>query len=117
MEDILFTDSNHQLKVAFQKRNKDELVLKDFDQVMLVTDETEGCLQKKSNQRKLSIPHSVSLIDIDGDCLSDLFLTVVDLQTGKTYFEIYLRREKTETSSYDSEEETAPEVPQNQTQT
>jgi hypothetical protein len=45
---------------------------------MLVTDETEGCLQRKSNLRKLSIPHSVSLIDLDGDCLSDLFLTVVD---------------------------------------
>jgi hypothetical protein len=33
------------------------------------------------------------MIDFDGDCLSDLFVTVVDTSTGKTYYEIYLRRE------------------------
>ena len=33
------------------------------------------------------------MIDFDGDCLSDLFMTVVDTSTGKTYYEIYLRRE------------------------
>ena len=45
---------------------------------MLVLDETEGCLQKKIGKRKLSTPHSTSMIDIDGDCMSDLFLTVTD---------------------------------------
>jgi hypothetical protein len=62
---------------------------------MLVTDETEGCLQRsiQSGNRKLSIPHTAAMIDFDGDCLSDLFLTVVDIITGKTYYEIYLRRE------------------------
>jgi hypothetical protein len=47
-----------------------------------------------STQRRLSIPHTAAQIDFDGDCLSDLFLTVVDLATGKTYYEIFLRREK-----------------------
>jgi len=45
---------------------------------MLVQDETEGCLTRKTGSRKLSQPHSSSLIDFDGDCLSDLFLTVTD---------------------------------------
>jgi len=35
------------------------------------------------------------MIDLDGDCLSDLFLTVKDVSTGSYYYEIYLRREKT----------------------
>jgi len=40
------------------------------------------------------MPHSSSLIDLDGDCLSDLFLTVKDMSTGNYFYEIYLRREK-----------------------
>lgn len=39
------------------------------------------------------MPHSSSLIDFDGDCLSDLFITVTDQATNKQYYEIYLRRE------------------------
>jgi hypothetical protein len=61
---------------------------------LLVTDETEGCLVRKSGKRKLSNPHSTSLIDFDGDCMSDLFITTTDAATGKSYYEIYLRREK-----------------------
>ena len=34
------------------------------------------------------------MVDFDGDCLSDLFMTVVDQSNGKTYYEIFLRREK-----------------------
>ena len=63
---------------------------------MLSTDETEGCLLRGkglAGQRKLSIPHTVAQIDFDGDCLSDLFLTMIDTNTGRTYYEIYLRRE------------------------
>jgi hypothetical protein len=61
---------------------------------MLVKDETVGCLSKTLPKVKLSQPHSSSLIDFDGDCLSDLFLTVADISTGISYYEIYLRREK-----------------------
>lgn len=44
LEDILFTDVNHNMMVAFQKRNPEELILKDFNSALLVLDETEGCL-------------------------------------------------------------------------
>jgi hypothetical protein len=77
---------------------------KDFESALLVTDETEGCLQRsiKQGDRKLSIPHTAAQIDFDGDCLSDLFLTIVDSSTGKTYYEIFLRREK-EVNNQDDE--------------
>lgn len=61
---------------------------------MTVKDETEGCLQRKSGKRKLTTPHSSALIDFDGDCLSDLFITIIDQASGKAYYEIYIRREK-----------------------
>lgn len=84
--------SPNKLKVAFQSRNPTEFLIRDFDQSMLVTDETEGCLGRTAGtvyHRKLSTPHSVSMVDFDGDCLSDLFMTVVDSSTGKTYYEIF----------------------------
>ena len=80
--------------VAYQKRNPDELYVRDFDSSMTVLDETEGCLQRKITKKKLSTPHSTSLLDLDGDCMSDLFITVTDTSTGKSYYEIYHRREK-----------------------
>ena len=44
------------------------------------------------------------MIDLDGDCLSDLFLTVKDVSTGTYFYEIYLRREKaTLSEAVDSE--------------
>lgn len=61
---------------------------------MLVQDEMEGCMSRKIEKKKLSKPHSSSLIDFDGDCMSDLFLTINDVATGKNYYEIYIRREK-----------------------
>ena len=82
-------------------------MVKDFEKTMLVQDETEGCLQKKGGKQKLSTPHSASLVDFDGDCLSDLFLTVVDQTTGKTYYDIYLRREHELTVDELEEESTA----------
>jgi hypothetical protein len=32
------------------------------------------------------------MVDVDGDCISDLFMTVKN--GGSTYYEIYLRRER-----------------------
>jgi hypothetical protein len=76
LEDIMYTDVNKQLMVAFQLRNPHELFISDFDSSMLVTDETEGCLQRKTGKKRLSTPHSSSLIDLDGDCFNDLFVTL-----------------------------------------
>ena len=46
LEDILYNEGQapFKLKVAFQTRNPEEFVTRDFDSSLLVTDETEGCL-------------------------------------------------------------------------
>lgn len=45
LEDVMYTDAiNHQLMVAFQKRNPNEFMIKDFESSMMSLDETEGCL-------------------------------------------------------------------------
>ena len=59
-------------------------------------------MSKQLTSVQLSQPHSSSLIDLDGDCISDLFLTVKDASTGKHYYEIYLRRERLSLQSDDS---------------
>lgn len=51
------------------------------------------CITKGLSSVRLTSPHSLALIDIDGDCMSDLFLTVEDTSSGRKYFEIWLRRE------------------------
>jgi hypothetical protein len=56
-------------------------------------DGVNGGLQSQLKEPKLTNPHSVSMVDFDGDCLSDLFMTVQDEKTGKMFYEIYLRRE------------------------
>ena len=51
----------------------------------------------ENKSKRLTTPHSVALIDFDGDCMSDLFMTVQDLSTGRKFYEIYIRREYSET--------------------
>jgi len=70
---------------------------------MLVKDETEGCISRVLPKISLSKPHFSSLIDLDGDCVSDLFLTVEDISTGTHFYEIYLRRERTSISDNDKD--------------
>ena len=72
----------------------------DFTDSMLVTDETEGCMSKTLSSVELSLPHSASLIDLDGDCISDLFLTVKDTSSDKYFYEIYLRRDRSKADVY-----------------
>lgn len=41
------------------------------------------------NEDKIAIPHSNSYLDLDGDCMPDLFLTKENAN-GTVYFEIYV---------------------------
>ena len=56
----------------------------------------EGCITKQIENKRLTVPHSIGLVDFDGDCMADLFITIQDLTTGRKYYEIYLRRELSE---------------------
>lgn len=50
----------------------------------------KGCLQPESNAA-LSTPHSAAFIDLDGDCMPDLFLTK-ERADGTHFYEIYIQR-------------------------
>lgn len=58
-----------------------------FKQVPFSAFADPSCLQ--SPFFPLSEPHSAAAIDLNGDCLADLFLTVGDLE-GNTYFQVWL---------------------------
>lgn len=58
----------------------------------MVDPECNG-LNSLTKEPKLTTPHSVSMVDFDGDCLADLFMTVQDEKTGQKFWEIYIRRE------------------------
>lgn len=54
-----------------------------------------GGLESLIQKPELTTPHSISMIDFDGDCLSDLFITVQEQDNpSKKYYEIYVRREQ-----------------------
>ena len=103
LDDIMYNDANHSgsILVAFQVPSEmasdaPMFHTAPFDQALLVRDPDEGCMGKTIESKRLTVPHSIALIDFDGDCMADLFVTVQDLTTGKKFYEIYLRREITE---------------------
>jgi hypothetical protein len=65
------------------------------------------CITKGLSSPRLTSPHSAALIDIDGDCMSDLFLTVEDTSSGRKFYEIWLRRETQTTLDLTQEAPTA----------
>ena len=67
---MLYTSDNNKLTIALFKNNN--YVSHPFSDFVGSCD---GPISKMRNP-VLSQPHSVSLIDLDGDCLADLFLTL-----------------------------------------
>jgi len=75
------------LTVALGHADPARFTFEDFFKDYVVTG-NEDCLTPNTVDR-LSNPHSVSYIDLDGDCKPDLLLTRVD-ETNTPYFEVYL---------------------------
>jgi integrin alpha FG-GAP repeat containing protein 1 len=95
LEDVMYTSEDGSIKVAFQTASGSEetFVTRSFDQAIPMDKPEQDCLTRSSSSVRLTSPHSVSLIDLDGDCMSDLFLTVEDTSSGRKFYEIWLRRE------------------------
>lgn len=95
-DDVMYTDtSSNKIKIAYQAvvDGEETFVIRDFyDAIPMKTLEPD-CITKTIPNARMTSPHSMSLIDLDGDCMSDLFLTVEDSSSGKKYYEIWLRRE------------------------
>jgi len=86
IDDILFNDVDKQIKVAYQTKDGKSFVVMPFAQSMLVAEgqqSTEGCLTIDHTSKIMTSPHSTTLVDLDGDCISDLFMTVQDKKTGE----------------------------------
>lgn len=65
--------------VAFQVPQDPSLfVVKSFKDAITVKDESEGCIARQLDSKILTTPHSAAIVDFDGDCMSDLFVTVKD---------------------------------------
>ena len=62
-----------------------------FNDAIVGSDSETGCITPFSS-KALSTPHSSAMVDFDGDCMVDLFVTIQS--GGRTYYETYLRREK-----------------------
>ena len=98
IDDIIF--NNHKadaklgkLNVALYNSETHKYDIGNFREQMV--DPSCGGAKSKIVAPELTTPHSVSMIDFDGDCLSDLFMTVQEQDNpSKKYYEIYLRREQ-----------------------
>ena len=101
IDDIIFNNVNGKsgkLEVAIFNSKTGVYDVSNFKDTMV--DPTCGGVNSKVTNPSLTTPHSVSMIDFDGDCLSDLFLTIQDDDNpSKKYYEIYTRQEQKEESS------------------
>ena len=101
IDDIIYNNVNGKsgkLEVAIFNSKTGVYDVSNFKDTMV--DPTCGGVNSKVTNPSLTTPLSVSMIDFDGDCLSDLFLTIQDDDNpSKKYYEIYTRQEQKEESS------------------
>lgn len=95
IDDLIFNNADAtqggKLNVAIFNVVSGKYDISNFYDTMV--DPSCGGVKSQLSEPELTTPHSVSMVDFDGDCLSDLFMTVQDSSSSKVYYEIYLRRE------------------------
>lgn len=96
IDDILFNNQNSvtkgKLNVALFNKDSEKYDIGNFKDKLV--DSNCGGETSLVENPSLTTPHTVSMLDFDGDCLSDLFFTVQnDADPSKKYYEIYLRRD------------------------
>jgi hypothetical protein len=79
IDDIIFnnrldTSGKGKLSVAIFNTSNQAYDISNFKETMV--DPDCGGFSSQVEAPSLSTPHSVSMIDFDGDCLADLFMTV-----------------------------------------
>jgi len=100
VDDILFNNQDDgqvtrhgRLNVALFNEKTGKYDVGNFRNMMV--DQDCGGATRALESPRLTTPHSVSMPDFDGDCMSDLFLTVEDeSDPSKKFYEIYVRREQ-----------------------
>ena len=79
IDDIIFNNmeadpKNGKLNVAIYNEETNKYDVGGFRDLMV--DKNCGGAKSRIEAPELTTPHSVSMVDFDGDCLSDLFMTV-----------------------------------------
>ena len=92
-DDVASTRQNGKLNVALYNPETNKYDVGNFRELMV--DPECGGVQSMIENPELTTPHSAAMLDFDGDCMADLFLTVQDGENpSKKYYEVYLRREQ-----------------------
>ena len=92
-DDVASTRQNGKLNVALYNPETNKYDVGNFRELMV--DPDCGGVQSMVDSPELTTPHSAAMLDFDGDCMADLFLTVQDGDNpSKKYYEVYLRREQ-----------------------
>ena len=91
--DFLYQDPvTNQIKVALgRSKDSSKFDFIDFKSKVLSSSDDSKCLDF-SDTDSISSPHSNSFVDLNGDCIPDIFLTRIDEKTGEIYYEIYIQK-------------------------
>ena len=91
LEDVMFNQpGSSDIMIAFQvPSDPTALHMTSFNDALIADD--DDCMTP-FDSKQLTTPHSVAMLDFDGDCMSDLFLT--SKHGGENYYEFYMRRER-----------------------
>ena len=99
--DLLFQDSkDKKIKVALG-RSKDSSRFKfiEFKDMILSSADDSNCLDF-NGEDEISSPHSNTFVDLNGDCIPDIFLTRIEQSTGQLYYEVYIQKLMKKQSKY-----------------
>ena len=90
--DFLFQDGkDKKIKVARGKsKDSTSFELIEFKDMLLPKSVNSDCLDF-NNEDEISSPHSNTFVDLNGDCIPDIFLTRIEKSTGQLYYEVYIQ--------------------------
>ena len=87
-------DKDKNIKVALgQTLDSKSYTFVDFSEFVIKNQDSQDCMDPSEND-PISLPHSNSFLDLDGDCMPDIFLTKLSENNGtfSPYYEIYSQR-------------------------
>ena len=90
--DFLFQDGkDKKIKVARGKsKDSTSFELIEFKDMLLPKSVNSDCLDF-NDEDEISSPHSNTFVDLNDDCIPDIFLTRIEKSTGQLYYEVYIQ--------------------------
>jgi len=86
--DLIYQSESDGIQVAIgTSSSTSNYVFKPFSDFLL----TDADCMSLNSSYTISIPNSNAFIDLDGDCMPDLFLTMTD-STNTSYYSVFVQR-------------------------